>query len=98
MMMYFRILEPNSLNIVNKDMNDKGNTESNLPFWYNINDNEFILKVSSHSCKCDVVFEKDIEYNIDVEFRNYRTKTNNGCTCILKKITNTSNNNTSELE
>jgi len=34
MMLYFRILEPNSLNIVNKDMNDKGNTETNLPFWY----------------------------------------------------------------
>ena len=42
MVLYFRILEPNSLNIVNQDMNDKGTTETNLPFWYNTNDNEFI--------------------------------------------------------
>ena len=41
-MMYFRILELNSLNIVNQDMSDKGNTEANLSFWYSINDNEFI--------------------------------------------------------
>ena len=59
MPLYFRILEPNSWNIVSKDMNDKGNKESNLPLLYNINDNEFILKVSSQTCKCgDVVFEK----------------------------------------
>ena len=38
-MMNFRTLEPNSLNIVNKDMNDKGHAETTLPFWYNINDN-----------------------------------------------------------
>ena len=57
-MMYFRILEPNSLNSVNKYMNNTGNTQSNLPFWYNINDNEFILKVSSQNCKCSVGFEK----------------------------------------
>ena len=74
MLLYFRILEPNSLNIVNQDMNDKGITETNLPFWYNVNDNEFILKVSSQNCKCDVVFEKDIDYNIYVEFKNFRTK------------------------
>ena len=33
MLLYIRILETNSLNIVNKDMNDKGITETNLPFW-----------------------------------------------------------------
>ena len=43
-------------------------------FWYNINDHEFILKVSSQNCKCNIGLEKDIEYNIDVEFRNYRTR------------------------
>ena len=32
MMLYFRILEPNSLNIVNKYMNAKGIEETNLPF------------------------------------------------------------------
>ena len=57
-MLYFRILEPNSLNIVNKYMNDKGNTETNLPFWYNINDNEFILKLSTQNCTCNVGIEK----------------------------------------
>ena len=31
MVLYFRILEPNSLNIVKQDMNDKGITETNLP-------------------------------------------------------------------
>ena len=40
MVLYFRILEPNSLNIVNQDMNDKGITETSLHFWYNVNDNE----------------------------------------------------------
>ena len=29
MMLYFRILEPNSLTVVNEDMNDKRNTETN---------------------------------------------------------------------
>ena len=43
--LYFRILEPNSFNIVNQCMNDKGITETNLPFWY-VNDDEFVLKVS----------------------------------------------------
>ena len=42
MVLYFKILEPNSLNIVNKYMNDKGITQTNLPFWYNMNDNEFL--------------------------------------------------------
>ena len=59
MMMYLIILGPNSWNTVNKDMNDKGITQTNLPFWYNVNDTEFRLKVSSQNCKCDdVVFEK----------------------------------------
>ena len=40
MLLYFRILERNALNIVNQDMNDKGITRTNLPFWYNVNDNE----------------------------------------------------------
>ena len=57
-MLDFRILEPVSLNIVNQDMNDKGTSETNLPFWYNVNDNEFILKVTSQNCKCYVGFEK----------------------------------------
>ena len=67
MVLYFRILEPNSLNIVNRDMNGKGITETNLPFWYNVNDNEFKLEVSSQNCKCYVGFEKHVEYNIDLE-------------------------------
>ena len=46
MVLCYRILEPNSLNIVNQDMNDKGIAETNLRFWYNVNDNECILKVS----------------------------------------------------
>ena len=32
MVLYFRKLEQNSLSIVNQDMNDKGTTETNLPF------------------------------------------------------------------
>ena len=32
MVLYFRILEPNELNIVNQDMNDKGIAETSLPF------------------------------------------------------------------
>ena len=47
MVLHFRILEPHSLNIVNQYMNDKGITETNLPFWCNVNDNGFTLKVSS---------------------------------------------------
>ena len=43
-------------------------------FWYNVNDNGFILTVSSQNCKCyadmplNVGFETDVECNIDVEF------------------------------
>ena len=55
-------------------MNDKGIEETNLPFWFNINDNEFISQVSSNKFKCNVGFEKDVEYDIDVEFINYRTR------------------------
>jgi len=47
----FRILEPVSLNIVNHDMNDKGISETDLRFWYNV-------KVSSQNYKCYVGFEK----------------------------------------
>ena len=46
-------------------MNGKGIPETNLPSWYNVNDNEFILKVSSQNWKSYVGFEKDVEYNID---------------------------------
>ena len=74
LLLYFRILEPNSLNIVNQDLNDKGITETSLPFWYNVNDNECVSKVSSQNCKCYVEFEKDVEYNIDVEFKKYTSK------------------------
>ena len=50
MVLYFRILGPESLSIVDQDMNGKGITETNWPFWYNANDNEFILKGSSQNC------------------------------------------------
>ena len=55
-------------------MNDKGITETNLPFWYNVNDNEFLRKVASQNCKWYVGFEKDVEYSIDVEFRNMQLR------------------------
>ena len=57
MLLYFRILEPHALNIVNQDMNEKGIIETNVPFWSNGNDNKFIFKVSSQNCKCCVGFE-----------------------------------------
>jgi len=57
-MLYFRILEPVPLNVVIQLMHDKGTSETNLPFRYNVNGNEFILKVSSTNCKCYVGFEK----------------------------------------
>ena len=78
-------------------MNDKGITK-NVPFWYNVNDNEFILKVSSQNCECyanmplHVGCKKDVEYNIDVELKRCTTK-DTGDTCILQNIFNTSNNN-----
>ena len=45
-----------------------------MPFWYNVNDNDFIFKVSSQNCKCYVGFEKDVEYDIDVEVKRYTTQ------------------------
>ena len=47
MVLYFRTLETNLFNIANQDMHDEGITETYLPFWYYVNDNEFILKASS---------------------------------------------------
>ena len=44
MVLYFRILEPNAFNIVNQGMNDKGIAETNLLFWYNVIDNEIVIK------------------------------------------------------
>jgi len=43
-------------------------------FWYSDNDNEFTLKESSKKCTCNIAFEKDVEYNIDAEFKHSRTK------------------------
>ena len=86
MMLYFRVLNPDSLNIVNEDMQEKGITQTNLPFWYNTDDEEYILKVSLQNCKFDMNFEKNQEYNIDVEFRRYSTKKNQGYTCVLHNI------------
>ena len=43
MVLCVRIIEPNSLNVVDQDMNDKGIPETNLPFWYDVNENEFVL-------------------------------------------------------
>ena len=63
MVWYFRILEPNASNIVNQYKYHKGITETNLPFWYNVNDNEFRLKVTPQSCKFCVGFEKVVENN-----------------------------------
>ena len=73
MVLYFRILEPDSLKVVNQDMHEKGITEANL-FFGNVNDNECISKVSSQNCKCYVGFEKDVEYSIDVDFEKHTTK------------------------
>ena len=70
MVLSFRILEPDSLNIVNQDMDDKGITETNLPFWYIVSDNEFILKASSQNCKFYVGFGKDVGYHITHPFKS----------------------------
>ena len=86
LMLYFRVLDPDSLNIVNEDMQQKSITQTNLPFWYNTDDEEYILKVSLQNCKFDMNFEKNQEYNIDVEFRRYSTKKNHGYTCVLHNI------------
>ena len=37
----FKVLEPDSLNIVTQDMNEKGTVAKNLPFCYNIDDTEY---------------------------------------------------------
>ena len=55
-------------------MNDNGIAKTNLPFWYNVNDNEFTLKALSQHCEFMQDF-KQVEYNIDVEFETYKTKT-----------------------
>ena len=41
---------------------------------------------------------KNVEYNIDVEFKRYKTKRNNVYTCILQNIVNTINNYTYATE
>ena len=76
--MYFKVLEPESLNIVNQDMNEKHIASKSLPFWYNIDVNEYVLKVSSQNCKCyaNVDFVEDVEYVVEVEFKRYNTKKN----------------------
>ena len=88
LILYFKVLEPESLNIVNQDMNEKNIVSKNLPFWYNIDDNEYVLKVSSQNCKCDgnVEFVEDVEYVFEVEFKRYNTKKSNGYTCVLHNI------------
>ena len=85
-------------------MNDKGIREPNLPFWYNVNANESILKVSSLNCKCyanmplNVGFEKDVELNIDVECKGSTSIKSNGYTCILQNIIKIGNNNANDNE
>ena len=88
LILYFKVLEPELLNIVNQDMNDKNIVSKNLPFWYNIDDNEYVLKVSSQNCKCNanVGFVEDVEYVVEVEFKRYNTKKSNGYTCVLHNI------------
>ena len=85
---YFKVLDPQSLNIVNHDMNEKNIVSTNLPFWNNIDDNEYVLKVSSSNCKCNdnIDFVEDVEYMIEVEFKTYNTKKSNGYTCVLHNI------------
>ena len=52
----------------------KGTTYTNLHFWYNVYAKNLPLKVSSQNCKFYVGFEKDVEYNIDADFKKYTTK------------------------
>ena len=82
------MLEPYSLNIVNQAMNGKGSVATNLLFWYNIDDNEYILQVSSQICKRyeRVEFVEGVEYIVEVEFKRYNTKKSNGYTCVLHNI------------
>jgi hypothetical protein len=88
LILYFKVLEPELLNIVNQDMNEKNIVSKNLPFWYNIDDNEYVLKVSSQNCKCyaNVDFVEDVEFVVEVEFKRYNTKKSNGYTCVLHNI------------
>ena len=69
-------------------MNEKHIASKNLPFWYNIDVNEYVLKVSSQNCKCyaNVDFVEDVEYVVEVEFKRYNTKKSNGYTCVLHNI------------
>ena len=73
-------------------MNEQNIASKNLPFWYNIDDNEYVLKVSSHNCKCyanmplNVGFVEYVEYVIEVEFKRHNTKKPNGYTCVLHNI------------
>ena len=68
-------------------MNEKHIASKNLPFWYNIDVNEYVLKVSSQNCKCyaNVDFVEDVEYVVEVEFKRYTTQSN-GYTCVLHNI------------
>ena len=45
MVLYFRILEPVSFNIFNQDMKGKGISETSLPCWYIVTDNELMLEI-----------------------------------------------------
>ena len=69
--LYFRILEPNAVNIVSQYMNDTSVTETNLPFWYNVNDTEFIVKVSTQNRKCRAGFEKMLNYILNKTYIRY---------------------------
>ena len=69
-----------------------------MQFWYNIDDNEYVLKVSSTNCKCNdnVNFVEDVEYMIEVEFKTYNTKKPNGYTCVLHNIIGNNIDNTND--
>jgi len=92
-MLYFRVVEPNNLNIVKQDIDNKKLDDAKLPFWYNTDDNEYIIKTSSQNCKCNIEFEKDKVYDIDAEFKRYTTKKNNGYTFILHSVIENQDNN-----
>ena len=72
----------------------KGISETHLPSWYNVNDNELILKVSSQNCKCDVGFEK-MQNIILMNLIDTKLKSN-VYTCVLQIKINTSNNYTDD--
>ena len=85
-MLYFRVVEPDNLNIVKQDIDNKKLTDVKLPFWYNTDDNEYIIKTASQNRKCHIHFEKDKVYDIDSEFKRYTTKQNHGYTFILHSV------------